>query len=90
VKEYLDSLGDDWKSFVEGELKQSNTLNTRSLGGQQPRNINDDADEDNAYEVNMEKIMARFSNFNSAMSQKSDDNDDDDDDDDTKQEEEHK
>lgn len=33
VKEYIDSLGDEWKSFIEGELKQSNTLNTRSLGG---------------------------------------------------------
>lgn len=34
VKEYLDTLGDDWKTFVDGELKQSNILNTRSLGGQ--------------------------------------------------------
>jgi hypothetical protein len=34
VKEYIDGLGDEWKTFVEGELKQSNTLNTRSLGGQ--------------------------------------------------------
>lgn len=34
VKDYVDTLGDQWKTFVEGELKQSNTLNTRSLGGQ--------------------------------------------------------
>jgi hypothetical protein len=34
VKEYLETLGEDWKSFIEGELKSSNTLNTRSLGGQ--------------------------------------------------------
>ena len=48
--------------------------------------MNDDVDEDNAYEVNMEKIMARFSNFNSVMSQKSDADDDDEEDEDTKHE----
>lgn len=47
VKEYIESLGEEWKTFVDGELKQSNTLNTRSLGGQQPRNMNDDEDEGN-------------------------------------------
>lgn len=34
VQEYVDTLGDAWKNFVEGELKQSNILYTRSLGGQ--------------------------------------------------------
>jgi hypothetical protein len=33
VKEYLDSLDDGWRFFIEGELKKSNELNTRSLGG---------------------------------------------------------
>ena len=33
VKEYIETLADEWKTFVEGELKQSNTVNTRSLGG---------------------------------------------------------
>ena len=33
VSEYLESLGEDWRLFVEGELKRSNENNTRSLGG---------------------------------------------------------
>ena len=40
--------------------------------------MNDDEDESNQYEVNMEKIMARFSNFNSVLSQSKDNTDDDD------------
>jgi hypothetical protein len=34
VSEYLDSLGEDWKQFVDGELKRSNETNSKSLGGQ--------------------------------------------------------
>ena len=91
VKEYIDALGDEWKSFVEGELKQSNILNTRSLGGQQPRSSQDDEDESNQYEVNMEKIMARFSNFNSVLSQSSSaDNEDEEEEEEQRHEEEHK
>jgi hypothetical protein len=78
VKEYLETLGEDWKVFVDGELKTSNTLNTRSLGGQQPRNINDDDEDNNQYEVNMEKIMARFTNFNSVMSSDNSNNEEED------------
>jgi hypothetical protein len=33
VQEYLDSLGEDWKLFVDGELKRSNDTNSKSLGG---------------------------------------------------------
>ena len=68
IAEYLSTFGDEWKTFTEGELKSSNTLNTRSLGGQQPRNAFDgDEDESSSYETNMERIMARFSNFTSNM-----------------------
>jgi hypothetical protein len=33
VADYIETLGDDWNKFVEGELKRSNDTNTRSLGG---------------------------------------------------------
>lgn len=33
VSEYLESLGEDWTRFVDGELKRSNDCNTKSLGG---------------------------------------------------------
>jgi len=51
----------------------------------------DDEDNDKDYEMNMEKIMAKFSNFNSVLSQKSSatDDDDEDEDDDNKKEDEH-
>jgi uncharacterized protein YeeX (DUF496 family) len=34
VKDYIESLGEDWTEFVNGELKKSNEINSRSLGGQ--------------------------------------------------------
>ena len=37
VKAYLASVGEEWISFVVGELKKSNELNNKNLGGQQPR-----------------------------------------------------
>jgi len=37
VAEYVESLGEDWTLFTEGELKRSNETNQKSLGGQQPR-----------------------------------------------------
>lgn len=79
VKAYIESQGEDWSSFVEGELKKSNDTNSKSLGGQQPRHsIGDEDDNSDHYEVNMEKIMQRFSNFNSLTSSNDDNNDDDD------------
>ena len=33
VEEYLDALGEQWTEFVEGELKTSNNLNNKNLGG---------------------------------------------------------
>lgn len=67
VKAILDA-SEDWTSFVEGELKRSNDTNNKSLGGQQPRPSMDDEDNEKDYEMNMEKIMAKFSNFNSVLS----------------------
>lgn len=33
VKEFISSLGDSWKNFVDNELKKSNDTNNKSLGG---------------------------------------------------------
>lgn len=78
VSKYLNSLPnqDEWKQFVEGELKRSNETNNKNLGGQQPRSSMDEDDDSKDYEMNMEKIMAKFSNFNTGMSNKSNNDDD--------------
>lgn len=71
IKAYLETV-EGWTNYVEEELKKINDTNNRNLGGQQPRQNNmDDDDNDQNYEVNMEKIMARFSNFNSMQSSNS-------------------
>jgi hypothetical protein len=81
VSEYLESLGEEWRLFVDGELKRSNDNNTRSLGGQQPRPSGSD-DDDMDSSTSMDSILSRFSNFNTAMSQKANSQQDDDDEDD--------
>ncbi len=87
VTEYLSSLGDEWVSFVDGEYKHSTEINTKSLGGQQPRALSGDDDEMDG-STSMEAILSRFSNFNSERSKRESINDDDDDDDDDDDEEE--
>ena len=87
MKAYLENgeWADEWQKFVDGELRRSNDTNNRNLGGQQPRNSMDEDDQEKDYEMNMEKIMAKFSNFNSQMSNRSsassNDNDDEDEED---------
>lgn len=54
----------NWSDFVEGELKESNNTNAKVLGGR-PRSVDED---ENQFDVNMEKIMSRFNTFNSMMS----------------------
>jgi hypothetical protein len=56
VQEYLDSLGEDWRQFSEGELKNSNDTNTKSLGGQQPRQLSND-DDDIEGSMSMDSIL---------------------------------
>lgn len=82
VKEYINSLGEEWKEFTQGELKKTNDTNNRSLGGQQPRHSMDEEDNDNHYEVNMEKIMARFSNFNQLINSNNSNNEEEEENDD--------
>ena len=82
VSDFLASIPDqeEWKAFIEGELKRSNDTNNKNLGGQQPRPMDDENDEKD-YDMNMEKIMARFSNFNSSMSNRESSNEDEEDED---------
>lgn len=94
IVDYLDSVGEEWRAFVDDELKKSLEKNNKTLGGSTTRNTidEDEEKEDSNYDVQMEKIMARFTNFNSILSQGSsaDDDDDDDDDDDTQDDKEDK
>merc|ERR1712153_237593 len=73
VYDYLDSVGEDWRVFVDDELKKSNENNAKTLGGCTTRNNQEEEDENNdsSYDVQMEKIMARFTNFNQILSQNS-------------------
>jgi cobalamin biosynthesis protein CobT len=86
VANYLESLGDSWRRFSDGELKASNDKNTRSLGGQQPRSLPGDDDEMEG-SMSMDSILSRFSNFNSESQKRNPSNDFDDDDDEDEDEE---
>jgi hypothetical protein len=80
VIDYLDTVK-EWKEFVDGELDASNKKNKRTLGGS-TRPVEDETnDDENGYDVQMDKIMARFNNFNRILSQSSKDEDDDDEED---------
>jgi len=88
VSDYLDGVGEEWRAFVDDELKKSNENNNKTLGGCTTRNnmSEEDEKEDSNYDVQMEKIMARFTNFNQILSQTAGNDDDDDDDDEDTQE----
>lgn len=89
VYDYLDSVGEDWRVFVDDELKKSNENNAKTLGGCTTRNNQEEEDENNdsSYDVQMEKIMARFTNFNQILSQNSgNDEEDEDEEEDTNEE----
>ena len=85
VTDYLESVGEEWRAFVDTELKKSNENNNKTLGGSTTRNMDDEDDKaDETYDVQMEKIMQRFTNFNRILSQNSaTDDDDEEDEDDT-------
>lgn len=89
VSEYLASLGEEWKSFVEGELKYSNDTNTKSLGGQQPRSSGMDED-DMEGSLSMDSILAKFQNFSTERSKRENSHDDDEEEEDEDDEEENK
>jgi hypothetical protein len=72
-----------WKAWVDGELKKSNENYKRALGGSVGSRLSEEDDkDDNNYDVQMEKIMARFTNFNQILSSGGGQDEDDDDDDD--------
>ena len=73
------------KSPVEKyvELKKSNDNNKRPLGGSVSSRLSEEDDkDDNNYDVQMEKIMARFTNFNQILSSGGSQEEDDDDEED--------
>lgn len=76
---YLDNV-QKWRDFVDGELKKSNENNKRTLGGSVRRGSDDEEKDDSNYDVQMEKIMARFTNFNQILSQGSSNDEEEDDD----------
>lgn len=61
-------FNDSWKSFVDGELTESNKNDNYTLGGQQKMGDFSDEEEPAQFEDNMESIMGRFNSFNSQMS----------------------
>lgn len=90
VIDYLDSVT-GWKEFVDGELDKSNKKNKRTLGGTTRAPEDDPNDDEAGYDVQMDKIMARFNSFDQILSQNSQhDDDDEDDDDDPTQDEDNK
>jgi len=91
VSDYLESVGEEWRAFVDSELKKSNENNNKTLGGSTTKNMDEDDDKaDENYDVQMEKIMQRFTNFNRILSQNSATDDDDEEEDEDTQEEESK
>ena len=69
VAVYLEAVGEEWTEYVDGELKKSNENNNKTLGGSTTTPKEEDEDEKDSYDVQMEKIMARFTNFNQILSQ---------------------
>lgn len=76
---YLDSVA-KWRDFIDCELKKSNENNKRTLGGSVRRGSDDEEKDDSNYDVQMEKIMARFTNFNQILSQGSSNDEEEDED----------
>lgn len=81
-----------WKEFVNGELEKSNKKNKRTLGGTTRAPEDDPNDDETGYDVQMDKIMARFNNFDQIITHGSsnDDDDEDSDEDDPTQDEDEK
>ena len=65
---YLEGVGEEWRAFVDGPLKLSNDNNNKTLGGSTTNKAEPEDQDDSNYDVQMEKIMARFTNFNQILS----------------------
>ena len=83
VINYLDNVT-EWKNFTENELSRSNKKNNKTLGGSSRPTDEDNQDDDGEinYDVQMDKIMARFNSFNQIIQNPTPGADDDDDGDD--------
>lgn len=73
VNDFLEGTSGEWAEYVSGDLKQRNEVNSKKLGGQEPKN---QQEEDETTFESMDSIMHRFENF-SQRSQQSQDEDDD-------------
>jgi hypothetical protein len=82
AREYLDTCGEEWRQFVDDEYKRSTENNNKTLGGCSTKQSDNENEEEGGYDVQMEKIMQRFTNFNQILSQTSGNDEDDDDDED--------
>jgi len=51
VVNYLESAGEEWKQFVDDELKKSNDNNNRTLGGSTTQKDKESDNEDSNYDV---------------------------------------
>lgn len=83
IADYLDKIGgEEWRAYIDDEYKKSSENNNKTLGGCTRNNMSEDNDEngESSYDVQMEKIMQRFSNFNQILSEQNGNDDDDDDD----------
>lgn len=84
IIEYIDAVGgEEWRAFIDDEYKKSTENNNKTLGGCTRNNMSEDNDEngESSYDVQMEKIMQRFSNFNQILSEQSGNDDDEEDED---------
>lgn len=60
----MSAFDSDWSSFVEGELKLSNEVNNKALGGgPQQKNVPTEEDE-TGIDSDVGKIFEKFANFN--------------------------
>ena len=66
VAAYLETVT-EWKTFLSDEYFKILSKQSRNLGGQKPKRGMDDDDNENSFEVNIDSIMTRFSNFTSSM-----------------------
>lgn len=81
VAAILEELGEEWTTYITEELEVINEINNKRLGGQEPKSMNGNNEEEDTNFEPMEQIMARFSNFSSNSSAQGQNDEEDDEDD---------
>lgn len=64
VGEYLDSLGDAWTEFVNGELQRSNELDNKTLGAKKQDSFFNMKEDEDDNDIIVNHIIGDFSEFN--------------------------